>query len=295
MVISQIYGGLGNQMFQYALGKKLALLNHTTLKLDNSWFQSDMIGTASREYELTYFNISATSASEVEIADVVEPFPFLIQKIFNRINARLPYYKQRVVLEKHFHFDPNILRVGKNAYMNGYWQSEKYFADIREALLKEFSFKISLDNVNQALADIIGKTESVSLHVRRADYVYQKEVSQILGVCPPEYYERAVQHIRSKIERPVFFVFSDDIDWCRKNLSLHEETHFVDNNKGANSYRDMQLMSLCRHNIVANSSFSWWGAWLNQNREKIVIAPQRWFTDASINDRDLIPEQWLRL
>lgn len=295
MVITFLYGGLGNQMFQYALGKKLAHRHQTVLKLDNSWFQSDMKGTASREFELNYFTITASAASEVEIAQVQEPYPFLIQKIVNRISSRLPYYKRRIVQEQHFHFDPNILRVGENAYLHGYWQSEKYFADVRDVLLREFSFRAPLDSANKQIADIIGKTESVSLHVRRADYVSSKEVNRVLGVCPPEYYTRAVQHIRKNITHPVFFVFSDDIEWCRQNLSLHEETHFIDHNTGANSYRDMQLMSLCRHNIVANSSFSWWGAWLNQNADKIAIAPQRWFADTSINDKDLIPENWLRL
>lgn len=296
MIIVHIYGGLGNQMFQYAMGRKLALKNQVSLKIDNAWYQLDVKeATAARRYELSHFNITAATATQRDIEKLLRPYPFPFQFIFDKVSTRLPFYKRRLVGERHFHFDPEMMKVEGSAYLRGYWQSEKYFADVREDLLKEFSFKASLDALNLQHAGRIGATDSVSLHVRRADYVTDKEVNRILGLCSLEYYERAVNYIRSKITRPVFFIFSDDMEWCRKNLLLPEETHFIDNNKGADSYRDMQLMSLCRHNIVANSSFSWWGAWLNQNPEKIVLAPQRWFTDASMTDRDLVPESWLRM
>ncbi len=296
MIISFINGGLGNQMFQYALGRKLSLKRQTVFKLDILWFHPDLDGTAFRNYELRHFTIPIASATALEIEKVKEPFSnFAFKHIFSRFNARLPYYKRRLVEEKHFHFDPNMLNASGNAYLRGYWQSEKYFADIRETLLKDFTFKNGLKEKNLEMSQLINQSESVSLHIRRADYVRDKEVNRILGICPPEYYERAIQHIAGNTKNPVFFVFSDDIEWCRKNLKLQQETHFVDYNTGDASYRDMQLMSLCRHNIIANSSFSWWGAWLNNNPEKIVIAPARWFNDSTKNDTDLSPEKWLRM
>jgi hypothetical protein len=296
MIISLVNGGLGNQMFQYALGRKLALKHNTAFKLDTFWFLPEMTGTALRKYELHCFNIPTQPATKQEIEKLKEPFSgALAKRIFHAINARLPYYRRRIVLERQFHFAPEILKAGKNAYLEGYWQSEQYFADIRDTLLKDFSFKEPLEGENLRLAGIIGKSDSVSLHVRRVDYVQDKEVNRILGLCSPEYYESAIQHVRKNIANPVFFIFSDDIEWCKTHFMLKEETHFIGHNTGNDSYRDMQLMSLCRHNIIANSSFSWWGAWLNNNAGKIVIAPGRWFNDTSKNDMDLIPATWLRM
>lgn len=296
MIISFINGGLGNQMFQYAFGRKLALKNKAVFKLDIFWFRPDLDGTAFRNYELRHFAIPVDSATAPEIEKVKQPFAnTVLRNVFSRINARLPYYKRRLIEEKHFHFDPNMFRVTRNAYLRGYWQSEKYFSDIRETLLNDFTFRHALKDKNLGISVRIAQTEAVSLHIRRADYVRDKEVNRILGLCPPEYYTRAIQHITAHTKNPVFFIFSDDIAWCRENIKLQHETHYIDNNKDEESYRDMQLMSLCRHNIIANSSFSWWGAWLNINPQKIVIAPAQWFKDTTKNDKDLIPATWLRM
>jgi len=200
-----------------------------------------------------------------------------------------------MIEEKYFYYDKNIMRAGSDACIIGYWQSEKYFLDIRQTLLQDFTFKEPLEGRNSEIAKQIRQTQSVSLHVRRTHYVPSPPQKEIHGTCPPEYIFSAIQYIREKVANPAFFIFSDDIQWCRDNLQLTEETRFIDFNTGRNSFRDMHLMSLCKHNIIANSSFSWWAAWLNGNKDKTVIAPRRWFLDKSVNTQDLPPESWIRI
>jgi hypothetical protein len=296
MIITYIYGGLGNQMFQYAIGRKLSLLHHTELKLNTNWFQTEITGTSVREYELHHFNLNAQFATNDDLIKVTDPFknPFL-RRAFFKWQSHKPYYKRRLIEEKHFHFDENVLKAGKSASLTGYWQSEKYFLDIQETLRKDFVFREPLDGKNKEIAELIKNTQSVSLHVRRKHYVPQPPLKEVHGTCPPEYIFSTIQYMRQKVSNPVYFIFSDDIQWCNENLELPGEKHFIDFNAGKCSFRDMQLMSLCKHNIIANSSFSWWAAWLNEHKDKIVIAPVRWFIDTSKNTKDLFPESWIRI
>jgi Glycosyl transferase family 11 len=178
--------------------------------------------------------------------------------------------------------------------LDGYWQSEKYFIDCSKLIRKDFTFKNELDSYNLKLKSKIDKTNSVSIHIRRGDYVNNLNTNATHGLCSIDYYIKAVNYITERIESPYFFVFSDDIEWAKKNIMLNFPCQFISHNIGSKSYLDMQLMSLCKHNVIANSSFSWWGAWLNSNDNKIVIAPRKWFA-VNTDICDLIPSNWISL
>lgn len=200
----------------------------------------------------------------------------------------------RLVVEPHFHYWPGIREVSHNAYLAGYWQSEKYFSDASETIRADFTFRQPLSEQNAEMAERIGQGMSVSLHVRRGDYASNPKTNTAHGLCSLEYYRAAVLHMAEHIERPEFFVFSDDIAWVKANLEIDFPCWYVDHNQGTESYNDMRLMSLCRHHIIANSSFSWWGAWLNRDPDKIVVAPRRWFANGKRSE-DLLPASWVSL
>jgi hypothetical protein len=290
MIISRIIGGLGNQMFQYAFGKYLSIKKCTELKLDLCGFEIyDW-----RVFELGVFNCQIDTASKEEIDGILKPRYFPVRKI-----DYFGFGNQNLVLnEPNMLFNSKFLKVKKNTYLSGYWQSEKYFPGIREILLDDFKFKPSSDESIQILAErIINTPNSVSVHIRRGDYQNNPQVNKIHGVLPIEYYVEAMGLMLKRTEKPIFYFFSDDIDWVISKFSELDNVFFVNQNMGSNSFEDMRLMSLCKHNIVANSSFSWWGAWLNQNPSKIVIAPKKWFADSIKNNeaKDIVPDSWIKL
>ncbi|WMW24308.1 alpha-1,2-fucosyltransferase [Methanolobus sediminis] len=290
MIIVKLMGGLGNQMFQYAAGRRLALEHNTILKLDLSFLldRTPRENFTYRPYELDVFNIQGEIASPSEI----NKFAPANNNIFNYIKQKLKISK--IITEPHFHFDKGILSSPDNSYLDGYWQSEKYFKEIRDIIHTDFTFKVKPTNINQKLANEIGFCESVSIHIRRGDYVSNPETKKLHGYCSLEYYEKAIKKICCYVENPHFFIFSDDPDWAEDNLIYDCPIKFVTHNDSEKGYEDLRLMSLCKHNIIANSSFSWWGAWLNKNPEKIVLSPEKWFNDSSINTDDLVPDNWIR-
>lgn len=297
MIIVKLTGGLGNQMFQYAAARRLAELREAVLKLDLTILQSIQLDRTPRAYELKYLNISADVATPQEIADITKFDTSWRESILRRFNRMLDVGKIRpqVIRERHFNFDPEVLYATDNSYLEGYWQSEKYFMDISDLLQNEFTFKFPLSGANLALAQEIEAVNSISLHVRRGDYVSNKVTVNKHGVCSLDYYRRCVASLIEKVADPHFYIFSDDPKWVRENISLPFQVTFVRNNGIDKGYEDLRLMSLCRHNIIANSTLSWWGAWLNLNPGKIVFAPQNWFADTSIDTSDLIPEKWIKI
>lgn len=287
MIITELNGGLGNQMFQYAVARRLAEVNHTELKLDIENFNKDRL----RAYELHHLNVNAQFAVYDDIAifkerSKREKIKFYIRQILSR-------KKLRNIKEKHFHFDESILFLKDNIYLQGYWQSEKYFKDIADIIRREFSLKEKLSEESQQVAQKIKMSiNSVSLHIRRGDYVSNPTTNSVHGVCSLEYYQQCVQVLRERLGELSLFVFSDDPVWVEENLNYDHLLTFVNHNGAERAYEDMHLMSLCQHNIIANSSFSWWGAWLNQNSKKIVFAPKQWFRVDDYATGDLIPEGW---
>ena len=290
LIIVKLNGGLGNQLFQYAMGRHLSEINQTELKLDISWYEKGI-----RNYELKYFNIKAgltTTEDTILITKMTTRWSHRIDR--NIIQKLKPYHRRNHVHERRTGFDHSILEAYDNTYLTGYWQSEKYFKFVEPILRQELQFREPMDEKNRAMIRQIRETNAVGLHIRRGDYVSNREYRQTFGICDLSYYRNAILHITSKVPDTRFFVFSDDPVWAKENMGV-SNTAFVTHNQGTDSYRDMQLMSLCQHNIIANSTFSWWGAWLNPNPDKIVIAPKNWFADARLHNKDLIPDTWIVL
>ncbi|MGQ9492108.1 MAG: alpha-1,2-fucosyltransferase [Anaerolineae bacterium] len=293
MVIVKLIGGLGNQMFQYAAGRALALHHRTPLKLDISGFAEYRL----RTYRLHHFRIQAELATPREVAHVTGmDRTGLWKRVFWRIQHWMPYYRRCTFQEDTLRpYDPNIWRTPRDVYLDGYWQSEKYFADVADIIRREFQLKEEPSASSRAVANRMHDCQAISLHVRRGDYVSNPRTHRVHGVCSLEYYRRCIAFIVERVERPTFFVFSDDMAWTREHVPIEGLVEYVTHNGAERDYEDLWLMSQCRHHILANSSFSWWGAWLNPNPDKLVLAPQRWFNDSTLNTRDLLPEGWIAL
>jgi hypothetical protein len=289
MIITKLNGGLGNQLFQYAAGRRLAHARGVDLKLDISGL-GNLNYWSMRHYELAPFDVVQTFATDEEITKLLRPYSGLVPRLFRRIMQKNEQLPMSYINEQHYHFDPRILDLPDGVYLDGYWQSEKYFADIVELIREEVSVKDPLAGRNAELCQEIADCQAVSMHVRRGDYVNNEITHRVHGVCGLDYYARAVEYIVSRINRPVFLIFSDDPAWVRENIRLDQPVRIVDHNDPEHGYEDMRLMSLCRHHIIANSSFSWWGAWLNSRLDKIVVAPQRWFNEYDADTRDLYPD-----
>jgi hypothetical protein len=285
----KLQGGLGNQMFQYAAGKRLAMRRNAELKADGTLYETEQNNMTPRSFELSCFDMDVQFAQEREIQRFKKE-PNLMYRIRRRLGMTP---RSLIFTEKQFSFDPAVLELPDDMYIQGYWVSEKYFKDIEETIRKDFTFSEPLEGKNKEIAGRIGKVNSVSIHVRRGDYVASKKTNSFHGTCDISYYEKAIEYIAKRVDDPHFFVFSDDIEWVKENLSIPYTTEYIDWNTGKESYRDMQLMSLCKHNIIANSTFSWWGAWLNANEGKIVVAPKRWFKAQEVNTDDLFPKEWV--
>lgn len=292
MIITNVIGGLGNQMFQYAAGRALAYKRNTDLLLDTRMFQRYRL----RSFELDkVFNIHSRSATDREIRQVVG---WKANKFIDRL-LRDPWF---IFLRgKNYFIEPVISYVKEvhslpaDCYISGYWQSAKYFYDIKELIQAEFTFKQPLVGNNFDIAEKIKSINAVSLHVRRGDFVSNSLTNATHGTCPTGYYDKAMRYIEKYVSGPVYFVFSDDMDWVKENIRINNEYYFIDHNSGLESFNDMHLMSICKHHIIANSSFSWWGAWMNPASDKIVIAPDKWFRVESADSSDHVPASWVRL
>lgn len=287
-VFIKFNGGLGNQMFQWAFGRMLEETTDMEVHYDMSYFTKKY----ARPYQLNLFNANPRFIEDLGIKLKLALIWLLRRNVQFDSLFGITMYK-----ESCFNFDNNIHKIKPNTYVEGFFQSELYFKCVEDKLREDFRFKKEPDAVNTKLIKQMGTTNSISLHIRRGDYVQKERYQQFYATCSLDYYKRGVEYIAQKdtSSQPVIFVFSDDIRWVKKNLDLPYEMIFVCNNTGEKSYEDMRLMSLCRHNIIANSSFSWWGAWLNKNPNKIVVAPQKWFNDDSIIQTDVIPQSWTRL
>lgn len=286
MVAVELIGGLGNQMFQYATARALALSRNEKLLLDRHLFADYEL----HSYGLNHFNIDCAFLEKDK--SVVEPLRILekVKAIFSQKKIYHPYIEQDLTYDKELFEFPN-----KNIFLKGYFQSEKYFIKFKNQLRKDFEIKSPLKKETIDFLKIIEAENSISLHIRRGDYVNNPAANAIHGTCDLNYYHRAIETIKKEIENPVFFIFSDDIDWAKENLKIDHSTHFVDFNDASTNYEDLKLMSNCKHNIIANSSFSWWGAWLNSYKFKIVITPSKWFKTDIHNSKDIIPESWMKI
>lgn len=283
MIKVDIYGGLGNQLFQYALGRSISIAKGESLQLFVDRYESYKL----RDFLLDNFNICADihCNSFVNLQKIRQAKCILLKNIFKcKYNGLFgtyydvdPYkYDSRVFDTKAKHFE-------------GYWQSYKYFEKYQNHLQRELSLKVPLTESNKNILTDIKASNSVSLHIRRGDYVNNPKVMN--GVLNLDYYVKAIGLITKKIQNPKFFIFSDDIDWAKKNLMISFPNTFVDVNSVSKPHFDLELMRSCDHNIIANSTLSWWGAFLNSNKNKIVVCPNNWMK-FSIDINNLVPSNW---
>lgn len=287
MIIIKLSGGLGNQLFQYALGRHLVVLNQTVLKLDTSLLDTPHNWTY-RTYELGSFNIQATKATTQEINQLTGKWGFLPQRVGRLFRSRSSNYFK----EPDFHFYQPVLSLQNDVYLDGYWQSEKYFDAIADLIREDLTPLVPLSNHCEMLTNSIHQCTSVSVHIRRGDYTTTSKANRYLKPCEADYYQKAVDYLSKRIVNPVFFVLSDDIEWAKANEQFNFPTQYVEGNSAT---EDLLLMASCQHQIIANSTFSWWGAWLNRHPDKIIIAPQKWFSTGRFDTKDLLPESWIRL
>lgn len=294
MISIRLMGGLGNQMFQYAIARRLAHDRHTTLAMDMVFFDNITEVDTPREYELDCFKIQENFLkSSMRPIDNESRYSGAKGKL-RLVKDRLHGKAWNIYKEKHHNFDPEALQVPNNTYLIGFWQTEDYFKDIRDVLLKDFNIKTPATGQNKKILEEIASTNSVSIHVRRGDYISNTNANKFHGTKGKAYYDAALkQIIKKRALNPTLFIFSDDPEWCKKNLKFPYKTVYVEGNK--KGFEDMRLMMNCKHNIIANSSFSWWAGWLNRNPNKVVVAPKQWFNDLSVNTSDIIPSSWIKI
>ncbi|QWC97189.1 alpha-1,2-fucosyltransferase [Polynucleobacter paneuropaeus] len=291
MIVSHILGGLGNQMFQYAAGRALSIRIGSELFVDLSSFKNYELHNG---YELDrVFGIESEIASQADLGSLLGwRRSNGAKRILGLINRQS--LSGNLTIEPHFHYWSGINQVQDNSYLDGYWQSEKYFSDIKNIIKNDFTFKPKLDIDNENMLCKIKSSIAVGLHVRRGDYILNKKAAKVMHLCDLEYYKKAINHFIKRFQNPKFFIFSDDPGWAFDTFqNFLSNFEIVTINSGVNSYVDMQLMASCNHNIIANSSFSWWGAWLNDNPEKIIVSPRKWFFNNRLNSVDLYCKGWI--
>jgi hypothetical protein len=278
-------GGLGNQMFQYAAAKALSLRRGISFKVDFDcpYRHKKYV------YALDAFALKAERASTWDLISR-KPKRRVARRLYLLVgkdpNCSLIREKQE------FHFDPAFYLIPDGSYVSGFWQSEKYFAEVTDQIRADFVFKEPLTGESHRLQQEMLAQESVSIHLRRGDYVNVEITNKIHGICSPRYYSDAIAYILARISDPTFYVFSDDLDWVRTHFVIPGRMRIVDTGR---DHDDLRLMSSCKYQVIANSSFSWWGAWLNSNMNKIVVAPKQWMKDPNIIVRDLLPLNWVRV
>ena len=274
-------------MFQYAAGRALSLKHNTELMLDlDAFLDSD----SNRKYNLDVFGLKNNYHINFNKSNVIKNKPILDWQPSEHKFSNYTIYKQPFIS-----FDPNFANYPNDCYLDGYWQSTKYFLKYEKAISEDFQFNNSIFDEYGDLIDKIVKVNSVAIHLRRGDYVSDRQTNLVHGALDVEYYIDAVDFISDKQLNPHYFVFSDDPEWVQANLSTIKPITYM--GKLNPDVVDLYLMSVCKHQIVANSTFSWWAAWLNKNPDKIVVAPKKWFSNKDLNNQigDLIPNNWRKI
>jgi len=292
LIIIKLKGGLGNQMFQYAIARILGEKNYAPVLLEKSFFilKEKKPGHTPRNFELNIFNNKYLVGSDFHVKN------FTNISFLNKVKKKLGLNYPKTFLEEKFTFNPEALLVKPPVFLKGYFQSYKYYEGY-EALVKGiFEFpQYKLDEVNSGILCRIKEATTISIHIRRGDFINDKKTQTFHGNCSLDYYLKAINFFVTRHSDFQLIFFSDDSEWVKEKFEiLPNPKLFIDHNKGENNWKDMFLMSSCSHNIIANSSFSWWAAWLNNNPNKTVVAPKNWFA-TEIETNDLIPDQWIRL
>ncbi len=292
MIILRLNGGLGNQLFQYAAGRALAKMNSDLLKLDiRGYISNSTQNQIYRNLDIRDFNILAPDATNTEILQIKYPYG-IASKVIN-------LFKKKILRRYYIDWHPEILLKRGDIYLDGYFQCERYFIDDLNSIFSEFSLKSNLlGDLDDISKEILTSPMSVSLHIRRGDYVKDPRAKKIHFVCDENYYRRAILYMKNIYPNAIFFIFSDEIDWVKEAFSELNNVVYVSSirNKRGELLRPSQeliLMSQCRHHIISNSSFSWWGSYLNSNPNKIVVAPSIW-RYGGLTQENIYPTDWIR-
>lgn len=296
MIVVRIYEGLGNQMFAYAyayaLSKRKKFKNKVYIDIRNEAINELDDVRIYRPITIDKFQLTLPVINN----NIAKKWDYLKKAIlihkFIYVFAKRGIWKYKFMTESDYNFNKNNFRLKNNLYVVGWFQHYEYFKNVRSDLLKEFTLKQEFTEP-QALKKIMKNYEVVSIHVRRGDYISNRMARKVMGICNEDYYEKAVEYINKKIENIYLFIFTDDEQWVKQTLKLSVPSIVISNHYGLTDEQELVLMSRCKHNIIANSTFSWWGAWLNTNKEKIVIAPKRWFADS--RRKNIALKEWIKL
>jgi len=283
MISTRIRGGLGNQLFQYCAGRALALRHGVDLSLD----LRDYDKPNAFQVGLEHFNVQTVPAERLP-AGREDGLLQALKKVVK--GGALRTYR-----EASLGYDAGFETLPDETHLKGYWQSERYFMPFEDQIRKDLQIVAAPSQQNVDAQAEIAACNAVSLHIRRGDYVSNAKFNAAHGTCDLEYYARSAAFVAERVGDPVIYAFSDDPAWVAENLKLPFEMRFVDHNDGATAHEDLRLMATCKHHIIANSSFSWWGAWLNPSADKVVAAPTQWFADPNKNNPDILPKGWYRV
>jgi hypothetical protein len=300
MLIVKLKGGLGNQMFQYAFGRALSSRTGRTVKFDFSYFH-DGQSKPFRTFGLDNFECDVPEADAADVhasvrfgarghrlaEEVGYRHPLASARLLRyRFEVQHPSWTTQFGVPQRWRFEPAVFDDEGPGFYNGYWQTERYFADVADRVRREFTVRHDLEGENRQVADEIEGSTAVSLHARRGDYVRED------NAVPADYYEAALERIGETVTNPHVFVFSDDTEWVERAVSIPHPTTYVTHNDSETDYEDIRLMRLCDHHVIANSTFSWWGAWLNESDDKRVVAPGYWYDGLSTTTLDVVPDRW---
>lgn len=289
MILVELSGGLGNQLFQYAAGLSLACHHGVELKVNAASFdRPDLIVGTQRTFELDNLQTPPQQASNKEIASFLKQS--IIKKCFEKFT---PFHKRSIYKERSTRFDQIFFEAGKEVYIKGNRQSEKYFKPFEDRIREKIQVKDCIKKKYQTISNEMRETESVAIHIRRGDYLTNIAL-QVLGLLPLEYYYSAVEYVSQQKNVSTVYVFSDDIPWVKENLNLNLPVKYA-SEFSPSAIDDFYLMSQCRNQIIANSTFSWWAAWLNDNSSKIVVAPTQWYNSPDFDSTDIIPDEWKKI
>lgn len=297
-IVVGLNGGLGNQLFQYAMGRALSLRTSLPLILDLASFDhvkshGGGVDTV-RDYALEPFGLGVkTQCIGLPVPKARGFLGRLLRRVFRYVIRQ--QMGKKVYRESGYAFDPIAYSLREPVWLEGYWQSHRYFEDFADVLRDELGQPHNVSDATREMLGKISQTDAICLHVRRGDYVTNKYAAATHGLCELDYYARGLDIVLPGLRNPHCFIFSDDPDWVRSNLKLPVPMTVVDINGPDSAHQDLWLMCACKRFIIANSSLSWWGAWLSRSEKKLVVAPSKWFVDSSKDTSDLIPLDWVRL
>lgn len=294
MIISRIFQGLGNQFFQYAFGRSLALRNNAVFKLDSSFYENSEITlpdgyTFKRNFEIHRYNVIVDEATKDEIAIYKgTKAPPLLDRFWYKIN---PSLRPIIIKEDLSKFSPELIDLKGNFYLDGYFTSEDFFKDYDDVIRNEFTLKNEMSETNKGWVETIKNSNSVCISLRLTDFLK----FPLHNVCSLEYYYNGLKEVKNLLGEDItVFIWSDDNEWTKKNFHPPYERHYMTHNF-PDFHEDLRLMTHCKHHVIPNSTFSWWAAWLAETDGQIVIAPERWLNSTEIEFKHVVPERWHKL